>query len=218
MTSFRIKVCGITRPQDAQAASDLGADMIGMIFYEKSPRYLTERRAVAVAQALPRFVAKAGVFVDARPEHILGLCDLLDLEYVQLHGDESGADIRKLQRSGVKVIKAFSVHGHDDWQAIRSSPADLVLVDHATARQRGGTGRTFDWRFQPGHPISNLVLSGGISEQNVLRGIQVFRPWMVDVNSTLELRPGVKSIRKLRRFFAVCDSVRYGTEEVQLAR
>ena len=144
MTSFRIKVCGITRPEDALIASELGADLIGMIFYDRSPRFVQPHHAEAILHELPKAAARVGVFVDESVRSVLELADRLKLDYVQLHGNESDNEIDQIRQAGFEVIKAFRILGLADWDRLYSSHADLVLVDNATAEQKGGTGCNFD--------------------------------------------------------------------------
>lgn len=210
MKRFWVKVCGVTRPADAELAVELGADMIGMVFYRRSPRFVTVKSAAAVAGGLPSPVARVGVFVNESVQVVLSRAERLKLDYVQLHGSESVAEVAKIRRAGLKVIKAYGIQGTEGWQRLMSSRADLVLADNITRELRGGTGRTFDWSSGPPEPIDNLVLSGGITAVNVARGVARFHPLVVDVNSGVESTPGVKSPRKLRGFMRICNELRYG--------
>lgn len=210
MKRFRVKVCGITRPKDARLAVELGADMIGMIFYRRSPRFINQKLAGQIVRAIPPVVSWVGVFVDEPIEKMLRLADRLCLDCVQLHGNESAECVSRLQQEGYRVIKAFRIRRQKDYQRVVQSRADLCLLDHATEHQKGGTGVAFDWRIRPKRKIGNLVLAGGISADNVARGVKLFDPVMVDVNSGVESKPGVKSTARLKAFFAECDRIRYG--------
>lgn len=212
MTRFQIKICGITRPQDAALAARLGADMIGLVFYTKSSRYVKPAEAKTVCDALPPIVDRVGVFVNESIPRVLAVCERLHLAYAQLHGRETEKDIAVMQKHGFKVIKAFSVASMSDWDKLRRCTADLVMVDAGTAAQPGGTGKRCDWSLRPTKRIPNLVLAGGLSETNVREGVRLFKPLMIDVSSSLESKPGVKSAQKLKRFFAACDAVRYGRD------
>ncbi len=210
MKRLRIKVCGMMRPEDAALVAKLGADMVGMIFYRKSPRFINQKRANEIIRAMPTTVGRVGVFVDEEIDRIIQVADKLKLDYVQLHGHESVSQIAELQKHGHRVIKAFAIAKADDYEAVISSTADLCLLDRRTKKQQGGTGKQFDWGIRPRRKLSNLVLAGGISAANVAEGVRLFDPLVVDVNSGVESQPGVKSVRKLRRFFAECDRIRYG--------
>ncbi len=210
MMTFRIKVCGITRPEDARTAAVLGADLIGMIFYRRSPRHVQQHQAQAIIAALPQGVARVGVFVDEPIVSLLKLAQELELDYIQMHGNESDEQIEKVRGEGFEVIKAFRIFGPADWGRLYASRADLVLVDNATAGLSGGTGRTFDWSIESPRPIQNLVLSGGLTVDNIEDGVARFQPVIVDVNSGVETSPGVKSKVKMEEFFKKCDGIRHG--------
>jgi len=210
MSRFRVKVCGITRAKDAALAAKLGADLVGMIFYRKSERFVTQKAAREIIGALPPTVLRVGVFVDENLSKILSIADKLRLDYVQLHGREPASHIVKLQREGYRVIKAFAIKARNDYQAVIRSKADLLMLDHRTEQLVGGTGTTFDWKARPHRKIGNLVLAGGITVDNVATGVKLFKPLVVDVNSGVETRPGVKSSGRLKAFMAECDRIRYG--------
>jgi len=207
--TFRIKVCGITHVDDALSAAELGADMIGMIFYRPSPRFLTVKKARAILQSLPPTVRPVGVFVDESLERVISLGTRLRLDFIQLHGNEPVGHVRALQKAGLGVIKAFHVRTQADYRRLYMSRADLVLIDNASSELPGGTGRAFDWSVRPPRPISNLVLAGGLSARNVAEGVKRFKPLVVDVNSGVEDSPGVKSHIKMREFFKMCNRLRY---------
>lgn len=211
MRRFRVKVCGVTRPQDAMLAAGVGADMIGLIFYRRSPRSVSVAQASRIVRSLPPVVLRVGVFVDESTERMLRIGRHLKLDFIQLHGQESNTVVRRLQREGFRVIKAFPISSVKDYVEVGRSKADLRLLDHRTDYQRGGTGKTFDWSIRPRGKLVNLVLAGGIDVDNVAEGIRLFDPLVVDVNSGVESRPGIKSASKLKAFFAECDRIRYGT-------
>ncbi|MFH1687286.1 MAG: phosphoribosylanthranilate isomerase [bacterium] len=204
MKYFKVKVCGITRPQDGLLAAELGADMIGLIFARRSPRCVSLPQARKIVSQLPALTQRVGVFVNTPVETMVIRAKQLRLDWVQLHGEESGGVIRSCQKSGLKVIKAFSVGDGFRWPALQTCPAELVLVDNAG----GGSGRAFDWSKSPGRPAPNLVLAGGISADNLEEGIGRFEPTVVDVNTSVESKPGVKSPKKLRDFMKKCHQLR----------
>jgi len=210
MKHFRIKVCGITRPRDAILAAELGTDLIGMIFYRRSPRNITIKEAKAIVDVLPPTVGRVGVFVDEDPDKIIRIAKRLWLDFIQLSGDESAADIRMLKSHGLKVIKVFHGVERGTILRMRKSQAKLVMVDNGSNGLRGGTGHTFDWAHAKLDGIDNLALAGGINYANVTAGVKQFNPLLVDVNSGVESSPGIKSKTKLQRFFNVCNRLRYG--------
>ncbi|MBU8933164.1 MAG: phosphoribosylanthranilate isomerase [candidate division Zixibacteria bacterium] len=213
MKRFSVKVCGLTRPKDAALSTGLGADMIGMIFYRKSPRWVSQQQALKIVSAVSPTVSRVGVFVNRDIEGVLKVARRLRLDYVQLHSGFSNNDIKFVQREGFKVIEAFHIRARTDYESAMSSKADLILLDNATAAVPGGTGQCFDWSHKPPRRIPNLVLAGGIDVHNVEQGINRFAPLVVDVNSGVESSPGIKSDSKLRRFFTLCNRLRYGRQE-----
>lgn len=210
MKHFKIKVCGITRPSDAILAARLGADMIGMIFWPGSKRFMTLRKAKEIVAVLPATVSLVGIFVDQKPELMFKLADKLGLDFIQLHGSESARVVAQVQKKGYRVIKAFGVDSKADIRKAAKSRADLVMLDNIVKGRSGGTGMTFDWKLKIPTTMGNLVLSGGITPENVARGIAKFHPLVVDVNSGVEVRPGVKSPTKMKHFFDKCNRLRYG--------
>lgn len=211
MTRFRIKVCGLTRPSDARLAASLGADMIGLIFYRRSPRYVSLSRAREIVAAIPPTVAPTGVFVDTPAERICAVARNVRLAFVQLHGDYSVADERWIRKQGLRTIRVIRVPGKSGSISIRPGLSDLIMLDHSTDDAAGGTGARFDWSLRLPRKIPNLMLAGGVNADNVAEGIARFRPLVIDVNSGVESRPGVKSAARLRRFFEVCNKLRYGS-------
>jgi phosphoribosylanthranilate isomerase len=191
MSRFRVKVCGITRARDAALASEVGADLVGLIFYRKSKRFVTQKEAKHIISELVPTISRVGIFVDQEITKILRTGEKLRLDYIQLHGSEPAAHVVRLQCEGYRVVKAFAIRKQTDYQAVWRSRADLVLLDHRTDKLVGGTGKTFDWQTRPRRRIGNLVLAGGITVDNVTEGVKLFEPLVVDVNSGVETRPGI---------------------------
>ncbi|MFH2048036.1 MAG: phosphoribosylanthranilate isomerase [bacterium] len=210
MSYFNIKICGITRPSDAKLAAELGANMIGMIYYKKSPRYITLKQASAIVKVVPPTVHKVGVFVDTELNKILNTAHRLNLDFIQFQGDYNSSDVLKAKKLGFKTIQVFHIRNKKDYKNVYKSNADLVLLDHKTATQPGGTGETFDWGINPPRKIKNLILAGGINSNNMKDGIKIFSPLAIDVCSSVESTPGVKSVKKLKELFEVCNRLRYG--------
>jgi phosphoribosylanthranilate isomerase len=194
------KVCGITNPCDAREAADAGADAIGLIFAQ-SPRTVDIEEARKVSVALPDGVLKVGVFVDAEPEEVLGTAREVGLDLVQLHGDETPEAVAAIRGAGLPVMKAVRVRNAEALGALGRFEADLILLDAWSAREHGGTGETFDWELaKPVMRRGNIVVSGGLSPENVREAIEFFEPYGVDASSSLEERPGKKSGERVRRF------------------
>ncbi len=194
------KVCGITNPGDARVAADAGADAIGLIFAE-SPRRMDAEEARRVSIALPDDIVKVGVFVDATPEEVLTTAREVGLDLAQLHGDETPETVAAIRGAGLPVMKALRVRNAGALDALETYEADLFLLDAWSARARGGTGETFDWGLAKSvKGRDNIVVSGGLTPENVREAIEFFGPYGVDASSSLEERPGKKSGEKVRRF------------------
>jgi phosphoribosylanthranilate isomerase len=196
----KVKVCGITNPEDARVAADAGADAIGLVFAE-SPRRVSVERAREIAAALPEGVLKVGVFVDAEPGEVLRIARKVGLDYAQLHGDEPPEALAEIRDGGVGVMKALRVRNAETLAAVERYEADLFLLDAWSAKARGGTGARFDWELAKslrGH--DNIVVSGGLGPENVREAIDYFEPYGVDASSSLEERPGKKNGERVRRF------------------
>jgi phosphoribosylanthranilate isomerase len=194
------KVCGITNPEDALTATCSGADAVGLVFAE-SPRQLSVEQAREIVNALPDGVLKVGVFVDEEPEEVLRIVREVGLDYVQLHGDESPETVTFLRGEGVKVIKALRVGGAESLVVMDDYEADLFLLDAWSEKARGGTGEKFDWELAKSRGgRGNIVVSGGLTPENVREAIRFFEPYGVDASSSLEDTPGKKNAERVRRF------------------
>ena len=194
------KVCGITNPGDAREAAEAGADAIGLIFAE-SPRRVGVEAAHEISGALPEDVLKVGVFVDAEPEDVLRIASEVGLDLAQLHGDETPETVAAIRDAGLPVMKALRVRNAQTLADIQSYEADLFMLDAWSARVRGGTGETFDWRLAKSvKGRGNIVVSGGLTPENVREAVEFFEPYGVDASSSLEERPGKKSGERVRRF------------------
>lgn len=214
----RVKICGLTRLEDAELAVELGAWALGMVFFADSPRRCSPDQAEEIAAALRRRARLAGVFVNAPLDTVAQASDDLGLDIVQLHGDEGPAYCAEAaRRSGARVIKAVQVAGPGDVQDLERYHVDYHLVDargrrEATRGLRGGTGETFDWgllaRRQARVP---LILSGGLTPDNVTDAIAIIRPFAVDSASGTEASPGRKDPARMRALF---DAVRGGAGSV----
>ena len=200
----KIKFCGITRLDDAELAVSAGAWAIGLIFWPRSPRRCDPGAAVDIAAAVKRRAEVVGVFVNATLDHVAQTADGVGLTMIQLHGEEGPAYCGEAaRRTGCKVIKAARVRGRADVQALVPFHTDYHLLDSYTAEVPGGTGETFSWEMARAHrgriPV---ILSGGLTPDNVADAIAAVQPYAVDVASGVELSPGRKDPEKLAAFAA----------------
>jgi len=208
--AFKIKICGITRPEDAVAAAEAGADAIGLNFYPKGPRFVSLERAREIVAALPPGIVKVGVFVNATSCSVSATAHRLGLDLVQLHGDEPPQYLAEL--GGLKVLRAFRcgpqglapVHSYlKRCQTIGWMPR-MVLCDAFQPGAYGGTGQVVDWATVANYTwsaeIPPLVLAGGLTPENVADAIRVVRPAAVDTASGVEVQPGIKDADRIRRF------------------
>ena len=197
MTKMLVKICGITRLEDAEAAVAYGASAVGFLFWPNSPRFIDPFRARAIVAALPPLVSVVGVFVNQPAEYINGVASLVGLSAVQLHGDETVAFVNLMRRP---VIKAIGV-GPDTTAADWPDRATLLLDAHDVYR-RGGTGRTIDWSAAAAIASRRRVLlAGGLTPENVGEAVGRVRPSGIDVSSGVEASPGIKDHRKLSDLF-----------------
>jgi phosphoribosylanthranilate isomerase len=205
----RLKICGITNVDDAQRAVEVGAWAVGMVLWAGSPRACPLPEAERIARTLRRRAEVAGVFVNAPLDEVVAVADGVALTMVQLHGDEGPAYCAEVaRRTGAKVIKAKRIETRADVVALEAYHTDFHLVDTFVARDRfGGTGQTFDWRLlRERHSSIPLILSGGLTPENVADAIVTVRPFAVDVASGVEARPGVKDPEKLAAFAAAVQA------------
>jgi phosphoribosylanthranilate isomerase len=204
----RVKICGLTTLADAQEAADLGAWALGMIFWPQSPRACTVEQAEAIGAQLHRRVELTGVFVNAPLDEVAVTADVCRFSMLQLHGDEGPAYCQEAaRRTGCKVIKAARVHDAAQVKALRAYHTDLHLLDAHSPRAPGGTGESFDWelaRLHPGTPP--VILSGGLTPDNVGQAIEAAAPFAVDTASGTEAAPGRKDPAKLIAFFRAVEA------------
>jgi phosphoribosylanthranilate isomerase len=204
----RVKICGITRPEDAELAVELGAWAIGLIFHDPSPRKADLQTAAEIGAALKRQVEVAGVFVNRDLGEVAEIADACSLTMLQLHGDEGPVYCDEIRRrTGLKIMKAARVRDQASLQALSAfRQVDYHLVDAHHPDLFGGTGATFDWELLRARRSSvPLVLSGGLTPDNVADGIHATHPFAVDTASGTEASPGVKDPDKLSAFFRAVE-------------
>lgn len=207
-----IKICGITNLEDAQVAVDAGADALGFVFYEKSPRNIRPQTAGEIVAQVPAGIEKVGVLANQTEDSICALAGSVGLTAVQMHGNDEDphvADLVVRQCSGMKVIAAISIHQYPEPEAwaMMWEPNSLhaFLVDSANASQIGGTGEAFAWEhsrksLEVIKTLGQLIIAGGLTPDNVTEAMRILRPWGVDVSSGVEVRPGKKDPEKVRAF------------------
>jgi len=199
----RIKICGLTREADVDAAVEAGADAIGLVLYERSPRAVSVARAAELARLLPPFVTPVVLFVNASAELIAQTVQAIPHALLQFHGDESPAQCAAARRPYMRAARM--AEGFDLLNfASEFSDAAAVLLD-AHVEGYGGGGKVFDWSLIPRDVPRPLVLSGGLHAANVISGILQVRPWAVDVSSGVEVAKGIKDAEAIHRF---CEAVR----------
>ena len=199
MTAVRVKICGITRVEDALAAAAAGADAIGLVFYAKSPRAVDIEQARAILAALPPFVTTVGLFVDAELSELERILASVPLDLLQFHGDES---VQQCEAFGRPYIKALRVKAGDDIaaQVARYPSAQGILLDAYVEGVPGGTGEAFDWSLIPQTLSKPLILAGGLRPDNVAEAVSRVRPYAVDVSGGVEASKGVKDVEKVGAF------------------
>jgi phosphoribosylanthranilate isomerase len=197
----RIKMCGMTRAEDAASAVAIGADALGFVFWHKSPRMLTFDAAREIARHVPAFIPRVGVFVNAAVDEIGDVVDHVELTAAQLHGTES---VEAFEALGVPRIKAVTLSSRASVDEAAALPAHvLVLVDAIDTVRLGGTGTLADWTLAASLAARRpIVLAGGLNAENVGDAIASVKPWGVDVSSGIERSPGIKDADRMRAFVA----------------
>ena len=198
MSMTRIKICGLTRAQDVDAAVEAGADAVGLVFYPESARFVSLAQATELARRVPPFVTIVGLFVNASPETVRATLAALPIHLLQFHGDEDDAFCRQFGRP---FLKAVRVRPEIDMprQLAAFPSAQAILLD-AFVEGYGGGGKTFDWTLVPDVLPKPVVLSGGLDAENVGDAIRRVRPLAVDVSSGVESGKGIKDVAKIRAF------------------
>jgi phosphoribosylanthranilate isomerase len=198
----RVKICGITNLDDALRTVEAGADALGFVFFQGSPRNVSPDAVAEIIRRLPPFVQTVGLFVNENPETVNAISDQCGLDLVQLHGDEPPeycADIRR------RIIKAIRVKDASSLNAMADYPVAACLLDAWSPAARGGTGTTFNWDIAAGAAASQpIILAGGLTPDNVADAIAAVKPYAVDVSSGVESAPGIKDVGLVARFIRSC--------------
>lgn len=200
----KVKICGLTNYEDAAAAMEMGADLLGFNFYPKSPRFVPPEEAAKIIKKLPAFIDVAGVFVNSSLEEIRDTIDQCQLGWVQLHGDESPQFCSRLLWHNVKTMKAIRVKDKSDIDRAQTYFTDAVLLDAFNPQKYGGTGLTFDWNII-GHITKRVFLAGGINPDNAAKAVKL-GVYGIDVCSGIEAQPGKKDHARMRKLF---DNIRH---------
>ncbi|MES1925080.1 phosphoribosylanthranilate isomerase [Salinisphaera sp. T31B1] len=200
MQRVRVKICGVTRPEDGLAAARAGADAVGLVFYPASSRAVSIEQARDIAAALPPFVARVALFLDASADEVTRVVEALRLDALQFHGHESAAFCR---RFGLPYLKSVPMGEPDidpgQW-ARAYDDAQGLLLDANRAGQAGGRGETFDWHTRHDLPDRPIVVAGGLNVDNVGDAIRRFAPYAVDTSSGVESAPGIKDAQRMQDF------------------
>ena len=202
----KVKICGITNLEDAEAAVDMGADLLGFNFYPKSKRYITAADAISIIDELPTFVDIAGIFVNATVEHIKEVTEQCFLNWIQLHGDETPDFCDSVFCPGAKTIKAIRVRNPADTEMAQQYYTDAILFDGYDPKSYGGTGKSFDWDMIS-QVNKRVFLAGGVNPDNAVGAIET-GVYGIDICSGVEKEPGKKDHEKMKLLFENIQHVR----------
>jgi len=195
----RVKICGITRAQDAIDAVQQGADAIGLVFYPPSPRYIAPEQAAEIVKKIPAFVSVVGLFVNAAPAEVERILATVPLDILQFHGDETPAQCRQFSKPYMKAVRVKS-----DTNLVQCAAdyadAKALLLDAFAEGVPGGTGQFFDWKLIPQNLALPVVLAGGLNAENVAQAIAAVKPYAVDVSGGVEASKGIKDAAKIAAF------------------
>lgn len=198
MKPVAVKICGLTRAQDALAACAAGADLLGFVFVRQSPRCVTPEQVRAIVGQLPGDTPAVGVFAGEEPEEMARVAGECGLAFLQLHGPRDGI---RAKETGLPVIRVLRVGGAADLAGAEALPPGLLLLDSRARGALGGTGRTFGWEVaRPLCAARPVIVAGGLTPENVGEAVRALDPWGVDVSSGVESSPGVKDPRKIQAF------------------
>lgn len=199
MLVVKVKICGITNYEDAAAAMDMGADLLGFNFCPESPRFLTPRKAAQIIKKLPAFIDVAGVFVNEPFDNIRETISVCNLDWIQLHGDEKPEFCELFKTVNVRTMKAIRIKNEKNIEQAENYFTDAILLDAFDCDKYGGTGKTFDWNII-GHIGKRIFLAGGINPDNAVTAVEV-GVYGIDVCSGIEAEPGRKDHEKMQKLF-----------------
>jgi len=201
MNRTRVKICGITRAEDALAVVEAGADAIGLVFYEPSPRAVTLKQAQEIVQSVPAFVTVTALFVNPEPSLVQEVLNGVRIDLIQFHGDEDSTFCEQFKHP---YIKAIRVRQASDVVAssLRFPSAQGILLDSYKPGVPGGTGETFDWSLIPADKTKAIILAGGLTPENVADAIELVQPFALDVSGGVEEAKGIKDHGKINQFLS----------------
>ena len=202
----RVKICGITRPEDGLKAANSGVDAIGLVFYTKSPRAVTIEQAQVIVAALPAFITVVALFVDAPKDEVMQVLSQVNIDTIQFHGNESVQDCEQYGRRYIKAIRMTDDIVLSDIMEQYAS-ATAILVDSYHKDMPGGTGESFDWQRISKELAGDVILAGGLESDNIASAIKTVRPYAVDVSSGVESEKGIKDGSKIDAFMRGVISV-----------
>ena len=203
MNYTRVKICGITRPEDALHAADEGVDAIGLVFYDKSPRYVTAEQAAEVCKVLPAFVTAVALFKDEAADTIRQVLEQVPVDLLQFHGSESAEFCRQFGKPYIKALGMdVGMEGDNNVSRLADAYFDArgLLLDSHAPGAAGGTGESFDWDTIPQDLPQPLILAGGLDVDNVAEAIRAVKPYAVDVSSGVESEKGIKDAGRITAF------------------
>ncbi|PPC95317.1 MAG: phosphoribosylanthranilate isomerase [Methylotenera sp.] len=208
----RVKICGITNVTDAFVAIKHGADAIGLVFYEASPRNVTIQQAAEIARSVPPFVSVVGLFVNANPSFIQEVITNVELDLIQFHGDEKQADCTPYKLPFIKAVRVKPDTNLVQYAA-DFPDAKALLLDTFTEGMVGGTGQVFDWKLIPHNIDKPIILAGGLKAENVSLAIQTVKPYAVDISGGVESAKGIKDAAKIAAFMQQVERLNVGQVE-----
>ena len=201
----KIKICGITNMEDAEAAIEYGADALGFVFYKQSPRYIKPSLAKSIISKLPAFTHSVGLFVNETKEKIIHIASYCNFQIIQLHGNESPRFCLGFRE---KIIKAFRITDRSNLDVVDVYKVSAILLDAFVKDKPGGTGKTFDWKLakEAKDKAPHIILSGGLNPNNIEEAIKLVKPYGIDVSSGVEKKYGIKDHKKMKDFIKIARS------------
>ena len=204
----KVKICGITSYEDARVAVEAGADALGFVFYDKSPRYINPVRAAEIISRLPPFIQTVGLFVNEDTAQVNWTADYCGIDVIQFHGDETPEDCLEVKRRVIKAFRVQKIISIDPLEKYQDYQVSGYLLDAWSPDAYGGTGRTFNWELaQAAKQYGPVILAGGLTPENIAEAIRVVNPYGVDVSSGVESALGKKDLEKVREFIKLAKGL-----------